>query len=45
MDEAPEVRQFSFWLGAWEVFTPDEVRVGTYHITPLFDGRYRRVPG
>ncbi|MDQ4038667.1 MAG: hypothetical protein M3313_10060, partial [Actinomycetota bacterium] len=38
-DEAPEMRQFSFWLGRWEVFTPDGTHVGINHITPLFDGR------
>jgi len=33
------VRQFSFWLGRWDVFTPDGAHVGTNDITPLFDGR------
>jgi len=39
MDEAPEARQSSFWLGRWDVFTPDGAHVGTNCITSLFDGR------
>jgi len=38
MDEAPEVRQFDFWLGRWDVFGSDGTHVGTNHITPLLGG-------
>lgn len=31
-------RDFDFWVGEWEVFTPDGKRVGENRIEPLFDG-------
>ncbi|BET68419.1 hypothetical protein ASA1KI_33370 [Opitutales bacterium ASA1] len=34
-----EVRQFDFWLGHWEVTTPDGAVVGTNRIERILDGR------
>jgi hypothetical protein len=34
----PEYRQFDFWLGRWEVYTPDGKRAGSNHIEPVLDG-------
>lgn len=39
MGEPVEVHEFDFWLGRWEVFTPDGALAGTNHITALFGGR------
>ncbi len=45
----PEYRQFDFWVGDWEVFTPDGRKAGTNTITVEYGGcvlheRYR-TPG
>ena len=34
----PESRQFDFWLGAWDVTTPDGKPVGTNTIEPIAGG-------
>ena len=31
--DLPEYRQFDFWIGDWDVFTPDGQQVGTNRIT------------
>lgn len=36
--ESPEHRAFDFWIGSWEVFTPDGNRAGTNAITPVMGG-------
>jgi hypothetical protein len=36
--EAPEYRQFDFWIGKWEVRKPDGTVAGTNHITREFGG-------
>jgi hypothetical protein len=36
-DDRPD-QQFAFWLGDWDVFTPDGQQVGTNQITALFGG-------
>jgi hypothetical protein len=33
---APESRQFDFWIGDWDVFTPDGKPAGTNRIAPLY---------
>src|SRR5262245_50795540 len=33
---APDSRQFDFWLGEWEVSTPDGQPAGTNRITPIY---------
>ena len=33
---APETHQFDFWLGEWNVFTPDGKQAGTNVIAPLY---------
>jgi len=35
---APEHRQFDFWVGAWEVRTPDDRLAGRNVIEPILDG-------
>jgi hypothetical protein len=35
---APEFHQFDFWIGSWEVRTPDGKVAGTNRIEPLLDG-------
>ena len=35
---APEYRQFDFWLGTWEVRTPNGQLAGVNRITPVFGG-------
>jgi hypothetical protein len=35
---APEYRQFDFWLGQWEVRTPDGKHAGTNSITRILGG-------
>ena len=35
---APEYRQFDFWLGQWEVRTPDGKHAGTNRITRILGG-------
>lgn len=35
---APEHRQFDFWVGQWEVHTPDGKRAGANRIRPILDG-------
>ena len=39
MAEPPEIHQFDFWLGSWNVLDQDGRTVGTNQITALFDGR------
>ncbi|MEM7105139.1 MAG: hypothetical protein AAF502_18525 [Bacteroidota bacterium] len=34
---APEYRAFDFWIGDWEVFTPDGKLVGTNHVKQLYN--------
>jgi len=36
--DAPEYRQFDFWLGEWEVHTPDGELAGTNEISKEYDG-------
>jgi hypothetical protein len=36
--EAPEYREFDFWLGHWQVFTPDNKLVGENMITRAHGG-------
>lgn len=36
--DGSEHRQFDFWLGYWEVYTPDDKLVGHNLITQAFDG-------
>ena len=36
--DAPECRQFDFWIGDWEVDTPAGQRAGTNHIESILDG-------
>jgi hypothetical protein len=36
--EAPERRQFDFWLGEWEVRDPAGTLAGHNSISSLFDG-------
>jgi hypothetical protein len=36
--DAAEYRQFDFWLGAWQVRTPDGKLAGTNHIEREYDG-------
>src|SRR2546428_5259517 len=36
---APAYRQFDFWIGEWEVRTPDRALAGTNRITPILRGR------
>lgn len=48
--DAPEYRQFDFWLGQWEVRTPDGKLAGRNHIEPGHGGcvlheRYRTERG
>ena len=39
MDAHPDPRrQFDFWVGEWDVFTPEGKKVGENRIEPLFDG-------
>ncbi len=33
---APETHQFDFWLGEWNVFTPDGKQAGTHVLAPLY---------
>ena len=33
---APEAKQFDFWLGDWDVFTPDGKLAGTNRIARLY---------
>lgn len=33
---SPESRQFDFWLGDWDVFTPDGKQAGTNKITAVY---------
>lgn len=35
---APEFHQFDFWIGTWEVRTPDGKVAGTNRIEPVLDG-------
>lgn len=35
---APEFHQFDFWIGTWEVRTPDGKVAGTNRIEPILDG-------
>lgn len=35
---APEFHQFDFWIGTWEVRTPDGKIAGTNRIEPILDG-------
>jgi hypothetical protein len=35
---APEHRQFDFWIGEWEVTTPDGARAGHNRIESILDG-------
>lgn len=35
---SPEHRQFDFWIGSWEVTTPDGAVVGTNQIDRVLDG-------
>ena len=35
---APEHRQFDFWIGEWEVTTPDGARAGRNRIEAMLDG-------
>lgn len=35
---APEHRQFDFWIGEWEVTTPDGAPAGRNRIEPILDG-------
>lgn len=35
---APEHRQFDFWIGDWDVFTPDGKQAGTNRIVPVMAG-------
>jgi hypothetical protein len=35
---APDYRQFDFWLGQWEVQTPDGKHAGTNNITRILGG-------
>ena len=35
---APEYRQFDFWLGTWNVETPDRKTAGTNQITQILNG-------
>src|SRR4030095_10921788 len=35
---AAEYRQFDFWVGEWQVHTPDGKRAGTNHIEREYDG-------
>jgi hypothetical protein len=39
MTEPAQVRDFDFWVGSWEVFSPEGELIGTSRITPLYDGR------
>jgi hypothetical protein len=34
----PEYRQFDFWLGEWDVETPDGKRAGGNRLTSIYDG-------
>lgn len=34
----PEARQFDFWIGAWEVFSPDGKKQGENRIEPMAGG-------
>jgi hypothetical protein len=36
--DAPECRQFDFWIGTWEVRTPDGQIAGTNRIEKILDG-------
>ena len=36
--QAPERRQFDFWVGHWDVFTPDGRKAGENHIEPIDGG-------
>lgn len=36
--EAPEYRQFDFWMGSWEVHTPDGKLAGVNSIEREYDG-------
>ncbi len=35
---APQHRQLDFWIGEWDVRTPDGKLAGTNHITPILGG-------
>jgi hypothetical protein len=35
---APEARQFDFWVGDWEVFSPDGKKAGENRIEQMADG-------
>ena len=36
--QGAEARQFDFWLGRWEVFTPDGQKAGDNHIEAIDGG-------
>lgn len=36
--KAAEQRQFDFWIGRWDVFTPDGKKAGENHIEAIDDG-------
>lgn len=36
--QAPERRQFDFWIGHWDVFTPDGKKAGENRIEPIDSG-------
>jgi hypothetical protein len=36
--QAPEHRQFDFWIGRWDVFTPDGKKAGVNHIEAIDGG-------
>ena len=36
--DSPECRQFDFWVGDWEVDTPDGKRAGTNRVEKILDG-------